>query len=108
MYDGAGVGGTSTQDSKNGLVIITYEEPTPPIPTICIPNCPPRPIPKPGVAFGGTENIVGFEATQVYRYQTLVSLPFTSRASGQTRIINTQLNKYGYKYPPPPPRNRFN
>jgi len=59
------------------------------------------------VAFGGTENIVGFEATQAYRYQTLVSLPATSRASGKAVIINTPLNQYGYKLPPPPPRNRF-
>ena len=73
----------------------------------CVITCPPRPIPKPGVAFGGTENIVGFEATQAYRYQVLVSLPGTSRSSGTTRIINTPLNQYGYKLPPPPPRNRF-
>jgi hypothetical protein len=69
--------------------------------------CPPPPIHKPGVAFGGTENIVGFEATQAYRYQSLVSLPFTARASGSTQIINTPLNAYGYKLTPPPPRNRF-
>ena len=69
--------------------------------------CPPPILYKPGVAFGGTENIVGFEATQAYRYQSLVSLPFTSRASGSTQIINTPLNKYGYKCAPPPPRNRF-
>jgi len=73
----------------------------------CVITCPPRPIPKPGVAFGGTENIIGFEATQAYRYQVLVSLAGTSRASGTTRIINTQLNQYGYVNPPPPPRNRF-
>ena len=73
----------------------------------CVITCPPRPIPKPGVAFGGTENIVGFEATQAYRYQVLVSLPGTSRSSGTTRIINTPLNQYGSKLPPPPPRNRF-
>ena len=69
--------------------------------------CPPPILYKPGVAFGGTENIVGFEATQAYRYQSLVSLPFTARASGSTQIINTPLNAYGYKLPPPPPRNRF-
>ena len=73
---------------------------------ICNP-CPIPPIPKPGVAFGGTENIVGFEATQAYRYQVLVSLAGTARGSGTTRIINTQLNQYGYVNPPPPPRNRF-
>jgi hypothetical protein len=71
----------------------------------CIITCPPPPINKPGVAFGGTENIVGFEATQAYRYQVLVSLAGTSRASGTTRIINTPINSCNIG--PPPPRNRF-
>ena len=92
-------------ESNTSFDLVVTITPSPPE---CVIRCPPRPIPKPGVAFGGTENIVGFQATQAYRYQSLVSLPFTSRASGQTRIIHTQLNKYGYTSPPPPPRNRFN
>ena len=91
--------------NTSGGTLFSYELPIQP-PIICNP-CPPRALPTPGVAFGGTENIVGFEATQAYRYQSLVSLPFTSRASGSTQIINTPLNKYGYKCAPPPPRNRF-
>jgi hypothetical protein len=105
-YNSAGIGGTPYNNGINGLVIITYTALlTSPI--ICIPKCPPKPLKKPGIAFGGTENIVGFEATQAFRYKTLVSLPFTSRASGTTRIINTPLNSNGYLCGPPPPRNKF-
>lgn len=70
---------------------------------ICIPKCPPKPLKKPGVAFGGTENIVAFENTQAYKYSVLVNVS----NNGRSTIINTPLNQYGYKLPPPPPRNRF-
>ena len=76
-------------------------------PFVCTNICPPRPLPKPGIAFGGNTNISGYDATQANRYSNLVSLPFTSRGSGKTVIINPTLNKYGYTCPPPPPRNKF-
>ena len=89
---------------SNGGTLFSYTLPIPPIPpAICIPKCPAPVFSKPGVSFGGTENIVAFENTQAYKYSVLVNVP----NNGRSTMIYTPLNKYGYKNPPPPPRNRF-